>query len=118
MSLGLVVLEGRLVKDPTMKYTEKGSSMTAWRMAVDAGWGDQKHTQWWNCTAFEKTGEVVNNFLKAGSPITVVGRIRVDPETGCPRIYQREDGTWASSLDLTVTEVSLPPKPKAGGVGE
>jgi single-strand DNA-binding protein len=45
---------------------------------------------------------VANQYLTKGSKIFVEGRLKPDPNTGGPRLWQRQDGTVAASYEMVV----------------
>jgi single-strand DNA-binding protein len=45
---------------------------------------------------------VANQYLTKGSKIFVEGRLKPDPNTGGPRLWQRQDGTVAASYEIVV----------------
>jgi single-strand DNA-binding protein len=52
-------------------------------------------------------GETVNQYLSKGRQVLVEGRLNPDPETGSPRVYQRQDGSWGAQYELTALSVKF-----------
>ena len=82
-SLNKVMLIGRLGKDPEIRYTQSGSAVTNFSIAVSESWTDkqgqkQEKTEWINCVAFGKQAETLEKYLKKGSLVYVEGRIQTD----------------------------------------
>ena len=48
------IIIGYLGKDPETKVGQNGKSVTKFSVAVNDGYGDKKHTQWYNAVAFDK----------------------------------------------------------------
>lgn len=65
---------GRLVKDPETKDTS-GGMIAKFSVACDNDDRD-KTTTFFNCTAFGKTAEFVNNYLTKGRLVFVSGSIK------------------------------------------
>ncbi len=61
--------------------------------------------------------ESCNQYLKKGSAVLVIGRLRPDPETGGPRTFTRNDGTPGSSYEVTAQTVRFLPSNRTGGGG-
>jgi single-strand DNA-binding protein len=78
MSTNVVVLTGRLGKDPEVRSTTSGKSVTSFSLAVDDGWGEKKKTNWFLVEAWDKTAESVGRMVTAGKRVTVVGSLQED----------------------------------------
>jgi len=110
MSFQTIIIVGRLGKDPEMRYTPNGQAVTSFSVATDRGWTDsagvkQKETAWFRVSVWGKMAESTNTYLKKGSQVIVEGRLNVDPKTGGPRIFNRQDGTAGSSFEVTAQTV-------------
>lgn len=91
-----VLLSGRLVADPELRYTPSGKAVASYRLAVDRPFksdGEQK-ADFLNCVAWGKTGEFAGNHLHKGMKIIVEGRI----QTGS---YEK-DGVKHYTTDIVV----------------
>lgn len=73
-----VILIGRLTKDPEMKQTQTGTSVSRYTLAVDrpAKQGDEKTADFISCLCFGKTADFANKYLKKGVKIAIEGRIQ------------------------------------------
>ena len=69
-----IQLVGRLTKDPELT---QGQNATYCRfcVAVPRGYGKDKVTDFFNCTAFGKVAEAVSEYIKKGEQIAVQGRM-------------------------------------------
>ena len=94
-----VILIGNLGCDPEMRYTPSGQAVTSFSIATSYGKGDDKATEWFNCSAWGKQAELTNEYLRKGSQIYVEGRIR-------SREYE-VDGKTRFSLDVSVNQVQF-----------
>lgn len=118
-----VTVVGRLGRDPEMRYMPDGSPVTSFSMATDRAYNDrsgqkQKETTWFRVSVFGKQAEVVNQYLSKGKMALVEGRLRVDPKTGGPTTFTRQDGTVGSSFEIvanTVRFLSARDEGSAGG---
>ncbi len=90
-SVNKVILIGHLGKDPEVKYTQGGMPVAKFTLATndrqkdkDGQWQD--HTEWHNIVAFQRTAEVVGQYLKKGRQVYIEGTLRTgsweDKETG------------------------------------
>ena len=106
------IILGNLGSDPEMRYMPNGTAVTNFSVAVNRKWTDgdgEKHeeTMWVRVSAFGKRAEVVNEWLEKGRQVLVEGRLKVDPNTGGPTIYQRRDGTAGASFEMTMDAFSF-----------
>lgn len=96
-----VILIGRLVTDPEVKYTqgENPSAVARYRLAVDRKYkreGEQ-NADFISCVAFGKNGEFAEKYLHKGKKIAVVGRI----QTGS---YTNNEENKVYTTDVVVEE--------------
>lgn len=104
-----LVIIGRLGRDPEMRFTPTGQAVTNFSMATDRAYTKQdgtkvKETTWFRIETWGKTAENCNQYLKKGSIVLVEGRLKQDPETNLPRIYQAQDGTTKAANFEVVAE--------------
>jgi single-strand DNA-binding protein len=105
-----ITIIGRLGRDPEMRYLPSGEPVTTFSVATDRAWNDkngqrQKETTWFRITVFGKQAEIVNQYLSKGRMVLVEGRLRPDPKTGGPAIYQRQDGTAGASFEVIANTI-------------
>jgi len=97
-SVNKVFLLGNLGKDPEVKYTPSGMCVAKFSLATnerqkdrDGNWQDK--TEWHNLVAFNKTAEIVAEYVKKGSKVFVEGKLQTsswdDRESGQKR-YRTE----------------------------
>ena len=65
-----VTLTGRLGSDP-----EKKENRVTFSIATNDGYGDKKKTNWHNCVAFGKSGDILAEFAKKGDNLSVSGHL-------------------------------------------
>lgn len=103
--MNIVSLIGRLTKDPIVNYTQGGTSITKFGLAVDRKFkGNGSETaDFLNIIAFGKTGEFIEKWFHKGDPIALTGRI----QTGS---YTKQDGTKVYTTDIIAENVEFTPK--------
>lgn len=79
--LNKVMIIGNLGRDPEMRFTPSGSSVTNFSVAVTRNWKNadgqqQEETEWFNIDAWGRLGEVANEYLAKGKKVYVEGRLR------------------------------------------
>lgn len=112
-----VMLVGRLGRDPEMRFTPAGQAVTNFSIAVDRKFTKAdgtaiSETKWFRIEVWGKMAEACNTYLHKGKLVMVEGRTKVDPETGCPRVYKTEGGdVKAANLEIVANTVKfLSPK--------
>lgn len=79
--LNKVQLTGHLGADPEMRYTSQGSAVTSFRVASNRTWKDRdgnahEDTEWFRIVAWDKLGEICNQYLTKGTRVYVEGRLQ------------------------------------------
>ena len=109
-----LTIVGNLGRDPEMRYTPSGTPVTNLNVATnrvykDANGQQVKETCWFRVSVFGKTAENVAQYLHKGSLVLVEGILRPDPQTGGPRLYDKQDGTKGTSYEVFATNVRFMP---------
>lgn len=78
-----VQLLGRLTRDPDVRYTDGGSTIAKFSLAVDRRFKqeDGDTADFINCIAFGKTAEFIEKFFSKGTKIALNGRIQTGSYT-------------------------------------
>ncbi|MCD7894463.1 MAG: single-stranded DNA-binding protein [Erysipelotrichaceae bacterium] len=73
-----VVLVGRITRDPELRSTASGSSVTSFTVACDRGYNsaDGQTADFISCVAWNKTAENIAKYCGKGSLVGVEGRIQ------------------------------------------
>ncbi len=104
-SLNKLLLIGNLGKDPEMKYTQQGTPVTTFSIAVSRTYqppeGEpREETEWFRVVAWQKLAEVCNEYLHKGSRVYVEGRLRT-------REWQSQEGGPQKTMEVIASEVIL-----------
>lgn len=97
--MNLVVLAGRLTRDPDVRYTDNQKGIARYALAVDRGVRKTDNTQtvdFINCVCFDRNAEFAEKYLKKGVKVLVEGRI----QTGT---YTNREGQKVSTFDVVVS---------------
>lgn len=111
---------GNAGKDPEMRFTPSGQAVCNFSVGVNHQYtnsnGEQvKETKWVRVVTWGKQAETCNQYVKKGSKVLVVGRLNADKETGSPKVFQKQDGSWGSSFEMTASTVRfLSPRAEGG----
>ena len=71
-----VVLIGRLVRDPELRYTANGKAVAQFSIAVNRPFSKTKEADFFNIVVWGKTGENCSNYLAKGRLVGVQGRLQ------------------------------------------
>lgn len=81
-ALNRVQLIGYLGKDPEIRYTPSGKTVTTFSLAVSQRWKSgsetKENTEWVNVEAWGRLGEVCKEYLHKGSMIYLEGRLKTE----------------------------------------
>lgn len=90
-----VILKGCIVRDPELTFAaNKGTAIAKFTIAIPR-MKKEDPSDFINCVAFGKTGELIANKLRKGSPILLEGRI----QTGS---YENKEGRKVYTTDIIV----------------
>jgi single-strand DNA-binding protein len=95
-NLNLVVLNGRLGKDPELKKTNSGKSVVSVNLAV--AW--DKETTWVPIVAWERLADALDKYTSKGSLIGVEGRLSI-------REWEDKDGVKKTRTEVVATNIQL-----------
>ena len=79
-SLNKVILIGNLTKDPELKQTPSGVSVTSFSIGVSrkySGADGSRETDFINIVAWRTTAEFIAKYFRKGSGISIVGSLQV-----------------------------------------
>lgn len=83
-----VVLVGRLTKDPDLRYTNSGSAVATFTLAVNRNFTNangNREADFISCVIWRKPAETMANYAKKGTLLGVTGRIQT-------RNYESQQG--------------------------
>ena len=98
-----VVLVGRLGNDPELTYTQSGTAIAKFRIAVNRPPrrdSDQEETDWLNVVTFGRTAETVSQYLDKGALVGIEGRVQSST-------WERQDGTRGYSVEINALRVQF-----------
>ena len=100
--MNLVILMGRLTRDPEVSSSVSGTTFARYSIAVDRKFKreGEADADFFNCTSFGKQAEFVERYLKKGSKIVVVGRLQNNN-------YTNKDGQKVYDVRIMVHDVEF-----------
>lgn len=103
--LNKVQMTGHLGADPEMRYTAQGSAVTTFRVASNRSWKDREgaaheETEWFRVVAWDKLGEICNQYLTKGTRVYVEGRLQT-------RKYTDRDGQERYATEVIAQDMII-----------
>lgn len=95
-----ITIIGHLGRDPELQYNDKGNAQCRFSVAVNDKRRDEDVTMWFNCTAWGRTAEVCNQYLRKGSAVMISGGFS-------HREYIGRDEQQRTSLDIRVQDMQM-----------
>ena len=110
-----VILLGRLTKDVDVRYTQTTNTMIAnFSLAVNRRFvkqGEERQTDFFNITAFGKTGEFCSKYFSKGQQVAVIGRLQT-------RNWEDDQGQKHYATDVIAEEVYFADSKKETNTGD
>lgn len=101
--MNIVILHGRLVRDPEHRTTQSGRGVARMTIAVDRPGAKKDSGQtadFISLIAWEKSAEFAQRYLHKGSEITVEGRLQV-------RSYEDQNGQKRTATEVIVSRMEF-----------
>lgn len=104
-SVNKVILVGNVGKDPEIKVAGTGASVATFSMATsdrtkDQGGNWTERTEWHNLVAFQRTAEIIRDYVKKGSKLYIEGRIQT-------RTWDDKEGQKHYKTEIVVNDLVL-----------
>ena len=117
--LNRVIMMGRLGRDPEKRYTQNGTPVSTFSLAVDRDYKDkqsgERATDWIDVVAWRQTADFVCRYFGKGRVAVVEGRIQT-------RSYTDRDGIKRKNVEVVADNVyfgdSKPALPSEGNTPE
>ena len=106
------IITGNLTRDPELRTTPNGASVCSFSVAVnrvyrDANGEQKEDVSYIDCSAWNKLGEMINQYAKKGTGVLVSGRLS-------QRSFEGKDGVRRSRTEVVVEDFNF----IGGGRGE
>ena len=96
--MNIVVLIGRLTRDPELKFGQSGKAYSKFALAVDNPF-KKGEADFINCVAFGKTAELIGEYLRKGKKVGVNGRLQMN--------RYEVNGEKKTSYDVLVEQIEF-----------
>jgi single-strand DNA-binding protein len=107
-----IIIVGNLGGDPKIEYMADSTAVCTFSLATNRRWNNAQgqpveETTWFRVSIWGKRAEAANQYLQKGSKVLVEGRLKPDPDTGSPRIFNKANGEPATSYEVTADNFSF-----------
>jgi single-strand DNA-binding protein len=100
VSFKRVILAGNLTRDPELRFTQSGTPVCGFGLAVNRVFSKNDEVDFFNVSAWRELGERVANYKKKGDPVLVEGRLQY-------RTWEAQDGSKRSAVDVVADNVQF-----------
>lgn len=105
-----ISLNGRVTADLELQTSQNGTQYVQFHVAINKGFGDHQHTNYYQCILFGRTAErIMHAGVKKGSALFVTGDLDLVEYT------RKNDGTKGMIPKITVYDWNYLPSGKTKG---
>lgn len=72
--MNVFTVAGKVGKDAVLRHTDK-NDVAGFSLAEDIGYGDNKKTQWYDCSIWGTRAEKLASYILKGQAVTVTGTL-------------------------------------------
>ena len=100
-SYNRIVLVGNLTRDPEIRYVDGGGkAVTKFALAVNRKSKGGDETMYVDIVAWDRLGEICNQYLKKGMSTLVEGRLAI-------RKYDDKDGNKRTAVEVVASDMQM-----------
>jgi single-strand DNA-binding protein len=100
VSFNRVILAGNLTRDPELRFTQSGTPVCGFGLAVNRVFSKNDEVDFFNVSAWRELGERIANYTEKGDPVLVEGRLQY-------RTWEAQDGSKRSAVDVVADNVQF-----------
>ena len=89
------IVNGNLTKDAELRYTQNDKAYSKFSIANNEGYGENRKTNFFNCTLWGKSAENLNRYLIKGQKVLITGKIELGK-------YTDKEGIERTTTDIIV----------------
>jgi single-strand DNA-binding protein len=108
--LNKIILMGRLTREPELRTTQSGVSVTTFSLAVERDFqrGEERQTDFIDVVAWRGTAEFVHKYFRKGQLVAVTGRLQ-------SRKWEDKEGNKRISFEVVAEEVHFAERKQDSG---
>ena len=73
--MNTITIKGRLTRDPELRTVQSDLKIVTFSVAVDRKFSKEKKADFFDCKAFRKQAEIINQYFSKGKEILISGRM-------------------------------------------
>lgn len=93
-----VILTGHMARDCELRYTENQKAVATFTIAVNDGYGENKHTNFFNCVVWGTSAENLHKYTSKGSKLLIEGRLQ-------QRSYENRQGQKIYIVEVICNQI-------------
>jgi len=97
-NLNKVMIIGNVGKEPEMRFTPSGKTVTSFSVAVNSKFGETESTEWFYCVTWNKLAETCNQYIVKGQQVFVEGRLQT-------KSWEGDDGVKHYKTEVIANKV-------------
>jgi single-strand DNA-binding protein len=110
-SYNRITLVGNLTRDPEIRYVDGGGkAVTKFALAVNRKTKGGDETMYVDVVAWDRLGEICNQYLKKGMSTLVEGRLAI-------RKYETKEGEKRTAVEVVASDMQMLDSKRSGGDG-
>jgi single-strand DNA-binding protein len=109
-SYNRITLVGNLTRDPEIRYVESGKAVTKFSLAINRKTKGADETMYIDIVAWDRLGEICNQYLKKGMSALVEGRLSI-------RDYTNKDGEKRKAIEVVASDMQMLDSKRSGEGG-
>lgn len=111
--VNLAIIMGNLTRDPELRYTPNGQSVTSFGVATNRSWkdanGDKKdEVEFHEVVVWGKQAELCSQYLTKGGGVHILGRLQT-------RSWEGSDGAKRQKTEIVAREITFVGSRRDGG---
>jgi single-strand DNA-binding protein len=100
-SYNRIILVGNLTRDPEIRYVDGGGkAVTKFALAINRKTKAGDETMYFDVVAWDRLGEICNQYLKKGMSTLVEGRVVI-------RKYDDKDGNKRTAIEVVASDMQM-----------
>lgn len=73
--MNTITIKGRLTRDPELRTVQSDLKIVTFSVAVDRKYAKEKKADFFDCKAFRRQAEIINEYFSKGKEILISGRM-------------------------------------------
>ena len=95
-----IMLVGNLTRDPEIRYLSSGAGVAKFALAVNRRTKQGDETMFIDIVAWDKLGEICNQYLKKGMSVLIEGRLAI-------RSYDDKEGVKRKAVEVVASDMQM-----------